>query len=84
MRQERDAARAEQRRSLIGTGDRSQRVRTYNFPQDRCTDHRLDFNLPRLPDIMLGKLEPLIEALRKKEKAERLKSLDLDQLEETE
>ncbi len=80
MRQERDNARAEQRKGQIGSGDRSQRIRTYNFPQDRCTDHRLDFNLSRLPDIMLGKLDPLIEALREHEKAKRLEALDLKAL----
>ena len=83
MRQERDRERAATRKSQIGSGDRSQRIRTYNFPQDRLTDHRLDFNLHGLPDIMLGKLEPLIEALRNKEKAERLKELDLEELEES-
>ena len=82
MRHERDSARAATRRSQIGSGDRSERIRTYNFPQDRLTDHRLDFNLHGLDAIMLGKLEPLIEALRKKEKAERLADLDLDSLEE--
>jgi len=82
-RQERDSARAATRRSQIGSGDRSERIRTYNFPQDRLSDHRLDFNLPRLNDIMLGKLEPLIEALRKKEKQQRLAALDLESLEES-
>ncbi|MDH3590934.1 MAG: peptide chain release factor 1 [Planctomycetota bacterium] len=84
MRRERDAARAATRKSQIGSGDRSERVRTYNFPQDRCTDHRLDFNLPRLPDIMAGKLDPLIDALRKKEKAERLAELNPSELEDDE
>jgi peptide chain release factor 1 len=83
MRQERDRERAATRKSQIGSGDRSQRIRTYNFPQDRLSDHRLDFNLHGLPDIMLGKLEPLIEALRTQEKAARLKELDLEELEES-
>jgi peptide chain release factor 1 len=83
MRLERDRVRAQDRKSQIGSGDRSQRVRTYNFPQDRLTDHRLDFNLHGLPDVMLGKLDPLIEALRRKERAERLKALDLEELEES-
>ncbi len=83
MRQERDRERAAARKSQIGSGDRSQRIRTYNFPQDRLSDHRLDFNLHGLPDIMLGKLEPLIEALRTQEKAARLKELDLEELEES-
>jgi len=83
MRHERDSARAATRRSQIGSGDRSERIRTYNFPQDRLTDHRLDFNLHGLDAIMLGKLEPLIEALRKKEKQERLDALDLESLKES-
>ncbi len=82
MRAERDAKRAATRKAQVGSGDRSERIRTYNFPQDRCSDHRLDFNLPRLPDIMQGKIDPLIEALRKKEKAMRLAELDLGELEE--
>ncbi len=83
MRQERDAERAAARKSQIGSGDRSERIRTYNFPQDRLTDHRLDSNLHGLPDVMLGKLEPLIEALRSKERALRLAALDLEELEES-
>jgi len=84
MRQERDRERAQTRKTQIGSGDRSERIRTYNFPQDRCTDHRLDFNLPRIADIMMGKLEPLIDALRRKERALRLEELDLEELEESE
>ena len=83
MRFERDSARAAERKGQIGSGDRSQRIRTYNFPQDRLSDHRLDVNLHGLPDIMLGKLDPLIDLLRRREKAERLKALDLGELEET-
>jgi peptide chain release factor 1 len=83
MREERDSARAATRRSQIGSGDRSERIRTYNFPQDRLTDHRLDFNLHGLDAIMLGKLEPLIEALRTKEKEQRLAALDLESLEDS-
>jgi len=84
MRQERDDERAATRRSQIGSGDRSERIRTYNFPQDRLTDHRLGFNLHGLPNIMLGRLEPVIEALRERERVERLESLDLSELEELE
>ena len=80
-RMERDKERAETRKSQIGSGDRSQRIRTYNFPQDRLSDHRLDVNLHGLADVMLGKLEPLIEALRKQERLQRLQALDLGDLE---
>ncbi|MHC4954547.1 MAG: peptide chain release factor 1 [Planctomycetota bacterium] len=83
MRHERDSERAAVRAAQIGSGDRSERIRTYNFPQDRLTDHRLDFNLHGLDAIMLGKLEPLIEALRKREKEQRLEALDLESLEDT-
>ncbi|MEM8884133.1 MAG: peptide chain release factor 1 [Planctomycetota bacterium] len=83
MRHERDSARAATRRSQIGSGDRSERIRTYNFPQDRLTDHRLDSNLHGLDAIMMGKLEPLIEKLRRKEREERLAALDLASLEES-
>jgi len=82
LRQERDRERAEARKSQIGSGDRSERIRTYNFPQDRVTDHRLGFNLPRIENVMLGRLDPLIDALRKHEREERLESLDLKELEE--
>lgn len=72
------AERSEARRSLVGTGDRNARVRTYNFPQNRVTDHRLDdgerknFNLD---GIVEGRMEPLFEALEAMEKRERLASL---------
>ena len=68
---ERDAS----RKSMIGSGDRSQRVRTYNFPQNRCTDHRIGLDLYSLNQIMQGDLEPLIEALQKYDLQQRLKNL---------
>jgi peptide chain release factor 1 len=83
-RAELDAERAAVRKGQIGSGDRSERIRTYNFPQDRLSDHRLDVNLHGLPDVMLGKLDPLIELLRKEERAERLAALDLGELETSE
>ena len=52
-----------ERRSKIGTGDRSEKIRTYNFPQNRLTDHRINFTLMQLDRVMLGKLEEVIEAL---------------------
>ena len=63
------------RRAMIGSGDRSERIRTYNFPQNRCTDHRINVTLYHLDRIMQGDLTELIEALQTHDKQERLKSL---------
>jgi len=64
--------RAEQRRSLIGSGDRSERIRTYNFPQNRVTDHRINLNLYRLDAIVAGDVAELIQALKEFDKKQRL------------
>ena len=64
--------RADQRRSLIGTGDRSQRIRTYNFPQNRLTDHRIGLSLHKLDQIMQGQLDEMVEALLDHDRQERL------------
>ncbi len=53
----------EERRSKIGSGDRSEKIRTYNYPQNRVTDHRIGFTILQLDRVMEGKLEPVIEAL---------------------
>lgn len=63
---------AETRRNLVGTGDRSERIRTYNFPQGRLTDHRINLTLYKLPDIMEGDLAPVIGALIQEHQADLL------------
>jgi peptide chain release factor 1 len=67
--------RAEQRRTLIGSGDRSQRIRTYNFPQNRVTDHRINLTLYSLDRIILGDLDPLTSALIDHDRREQLGEL---------
>lgn len=66
---------AETRRNLVGTGDRSERIRTYNFPQGRLTDHRINLTLYQLPDIMEGHLDPIIKALVHEHQADLLAEL---------
>jgi len=61
--EKRQAALGAERRSMVGTGDRSEKIRTYNFPQNRITDHRIGFTLHQLDFVMDGKLDPVIEAL---------------------
>ena len=70
------AERAGARKSMVGSGDRSERIRTYNFPQGRVTDHRINLTLHRLPEIMEGEMGELIGALIAEDEAERLASLD--------
>ena len=64
---------ASKRRSLVGTGDRSDKIRTYNFPQNRMTDHRINFTSYNLVGLMNGQLDEVIEALRVAENMEKLK-----------
>ena len=70
------AERAGARKSMVGSGDRSERIRTYNFPQGRVTDHRINLTLHRLPEILEGEMDELIGALISEDEAERLASLD--------
>jgi peptide chain release factor 1 len=72
----RRAERAEQRRSQIGTGDRSQRIRTYNYPQNRLTDHRINLTLYKLDSIVEGNMEELVEALKLNAKEQLLKTVE--------
>ncbi len=71
---EQDARIAADRKSQVGSGDRSERIRTYNFPQGRCTDHRIGLTLYRLDAIMQGDLDEIIEALSTSAQAEALSS----------
>jgi peptide chain release factor 1 len=68
------AERAAERKSQVGSGDRSERVRTYNFPQNRCSDHRLGQNF-NLEQVMAGKLLPLLQALDEQDREERIQNL---------
>ena len=70
--EEQAAAIAADRKSQVGTGERSERIRTYNFPQSRVTDHRIGLTLHRLPGILEGDLDELIDALTAADRAERL------------
>ncbi|MEY3009452.1 MAG: peptide chain release factor 1 [Bacteroidota bacterium] len=74
-REEAEAQRSAERKSQVSSGDRSAKIRTYNFPQGRVTDHRIGLTLHALPQILQGDLSPLIEALHVADRAERLKNL---------
>jgi len=69
--QEEHAKRADERKTKVGSGDRSQRIRTYNFPENRVTDHRINLTLYKLDSILAGNLEPVIEALFEYERQEQ-------------
>src|SRR6266545_3627394 len=69
---EQAAATAADRRSQVGTGERSERIRTYNFPERRVTDHRINLNLYRLPTVLEGDLDELIEAMAAEEQKQKL------------
>ncbi len=72
------AERADVRASQIGTGDRSEKIRTYNFPQSRVTDHRINFTTHDLDGVMQGKIDDLIDALNTQEQTQRLQALTQD------
>ena len=72
LREEQNRKEAEQRKGMVGTGDRSERIRTYNFPQGRVTDHRIGLTLHKLTYILQGEIRELTEALLEKEQAQLL------------
>jgi peptide chain release factor 1 len=74
-RSERARSEAAHRKSLIGSGDRSERIRTYNFPQGRVTDHRINLTLYKIDQIMDGELDELIGALTTEHQTEQLTAL---------
>jgi len=72
--QKQQEALAKERKAMVGTGDRSEKIRTYNFPQNRVTDHRIGLTIHQLQDVMDGKLQPVVEALVSHYQAEKMKT----------
>ncbi len=72
-RQRRETELSATRKGMIGSGDRSEKIRTYNFPQDRLTDHRIGLTVHNLPDVMNGNLDVVIEPLIANFQAEKLR-----------
>ncbi|HJS47239.1 MAG TPA: peptide chain release factor 1 [Gemmatimonadales bacterium] len=73
---EQEAARSRERRAMVGTGDRSAKIRTYNFPQSRITDHRINFSVHNLQDVLDGRLDELVDAVRMASRQEMLEVPD--------
>ena len=69
------AEQAEERRNLVGTGDRSDRIRTYNYPQGRVTDHRINLTLYKLDEVVQGDLDAVVQPLRQEHQADLLAAL---------
>ncbi|MEE2849564.1 MAG: peptide chain release factor 1 [Pseudomonadota bacterium] len=78
QRQANDLARSDSRKSQVGSGDRSERIRTYNYPQGRVSDHRINLTLHSLPQIMEGDIDPLLNALIAEDQAARLADLEAE------
>jgi peptide chain release factor 1 len=75
-RQRQDSARAAERKGQIGSGDRSERIRTYNFPQGRVTDHRINLTVYNLPEVINGALDEILDALSAEDQARKLAALE--------
>ena len=71
---EKEQAVASERRSQVGTGDRSERIRTYNYPQGRITDHRIGFTIHSLENFLNGRMDDMVDALISADRAEKLKA----------
>jgi peptide chain release factor 1 len=72
MQKQQDAL-AKERKAMVGSGDRSEKIRTYNFPQNRVSDHRIGLTIHQLQEVMDGKLQSLIDALTTHFQAEKMK-----------
>jgi peptide chain release factor 1 len=72
MQKQQDAL-AKERKAMVGSGDRSEKIRTYNFPQNRVSDHRIGLTMHQLQEVMDGKLQPIVEALVTHYQAEKMK-----------
>ncbi len=79
LQEQQQSEQADTRKSLVGSGDRSERIRTYNYPQGRVTDHRINLTLYKLPEIMQGDMAPVIDALIHEHQADMLASLSSDE-----
>jgi peptide chain release factor 1 len=75
LQDEQQAQVSQQRRAMIGSGDRSERIRTYNFPQGRVTDHRINLTLYKLDQVLQGALDEVIEALSLADQAAKLQAV---------
>jgi peptide chain release factor 1 len=73
-RQEQEAAIGESRRSQVGSGERAEKIRTYNFPQDRVTDHRVGYTRHDLPSFLNGAIDDVVDAVATADQAERLEA----------